>query len=214
MGDSKNRIGARVTDAVVILAAAIVIAAAFTRNGTDQDVRLSKRDWDVLVRGGTAIGSNVASATLVEFVDYQCPVCARLEGVVSPFHGTHSNSLRRVIRHYPLSNIHAEAEDAAVAFECAGVQGRAAQMHTELLADQHAIKNRDWRIIAQRAGVSDTLEFQRCLASEEPRRKVRSDFEMGNAMGVTGTPTFILDRVWLPGGSPPQLRERIQRALR
>jgi hypothetical protein len=33
-------------------------------------------------------------------------------------------------------------------------------------------------------------------------------------LGVSGTPTFVIDRFWLAGGSPPQLRERIQRALR
>ena len=201
-------------DAAVILVAAAVIAATFASDSAGKAVRLSKEDWSTVIAGGRSIGSPKSRVTLVEFVDYQCPVCARLEPIIAQLQESNPNELRRVIRHYPIRTLHKNAEDAAVALECASDQGRLAEMHTALLADQALIAEAKWDTIATMADVKDLSIFRACLSSPSARERVRRDVELGDAMGVSGTPAFLIDGEWLAGMTPPELRNRIQRKLR
>jgi protein-disulfide isomerase len=201
-------------DIGVLSVAALVIVSNYVRHGSNDAVRVSKEDWRVLVADGRAIGPITAQTTLVEFVDYQCPVCARLEPVVALLQQKNPTKIRRVIRHYPLGSIHEQAEDAAVVLECAGEQGRVEEMHSALLADQDAVSKSQWHSLAVTAQVSDLATFDACLRSPSARAKVLADRKLGDELGVGGTPTFLLDGEWLTGMSAPELRLRIQEKLR
>ena len=49
----------------------------------------------------------------------------------------------------------------------------------------------DWRALAERAGVSDLAGYERCLGSEVAGRRLEEDMRLGDALGVTATPTFF-----------------------
>ena len=204
----------RVLDVVVITAAAGVIAAAMTRERQGGSIEISKEDWTRLLADAREIGAERSQTTLVEFVDYQCPVCVRMEAIVSQLEESAPGRIRRVVRHFPISSIHSSAEGASIAAECAALQGRFPEMHRTLLSNQSLVELAKWDTLALLAGVRHIGQFNACLTSEPAKARVRSDVSLGNALGVNGTPTFILDREWLTNVAPPQLRERIQRKLR
>jgi protein-disulfide isomerase len=58
-------------------------------------------------------GSANASVTLVEYGDYECPHCAAAHPVVNALLEHFGSRLRFVFRHFPLTQVHPNAEPAA-----------------------------------------------------------------------------------------------------
>src|SRR3954463_7081648 len=80
-----------------------------------------------------------AAVTLVEYGDYQCPVCGAAHPVVDRVRQTMGERLRFVYRHFPLSQLHPYAFHAAEAAEAAGAQGKFWEMHDMLFENQDAL---------------------------------------------------------------------------
>lgn len=173
------------------------------------------REWRRIAEGGTAIGPAGASAVLVTFSDFQCPFCARLAVAVAALRREHPDRFRMVYRHFPLRSIHPHAWTAALASECAAAQGRFEAFHDELFARQDEIGELRWTDLAADAEVPDTAAFARCVAHELPAARIRADVALGDALGVTGTPTVFLNgsRVRV-GLSPERLAQLVAEAAR
>lgn len=101
-------------------------------------------------------------------------------------------------RHFPLP-IHAHAFEAAVASECAGEQGRFLAFHDALFDNQETIGIDPWIEFAKRASVSDHARFLACLDEEAPRDRVEADIALAQSIGVTGTPSFVVEGLLLEG---------------
>jgi protein-disulfide isomerase len=135
-----------------------------------------------------------AAVTLIEYGDYQCPVCGAAYPIVNRVREVLSDRLRFVYRHFPLSQIHPYAFHAAEAAEAAGAQGMFWQMHDMLFENQHALSDRDLLIYAK-ALYLDVDQFASDLASGTFAEKIREDFLGGVKSGVNGTPTFFINGV-------------------
>lgn len=87
--------------------------------------------------GGAAIkGDPDAPVVIVEYSDFQCPFCRRWYTDVLPeLEGRIGGEIALAFAHFPLSQIHPNAEAAHVAAECAGEQGKFWEMH-DLLFDR------------------------------------------------------------------------------
>ena len=89
------------------------------------------------------LGPATAPVTLVEYGDYECPFCRAAHASVEQVRQAMGNDLRFVFRHFPLSQIHPHAYQAAEAAEAAGAQGRFWEMHHLLFANQDRLGLRD-----------------------------------------------------------------------
>ena len=78
--------------------------------------------------------------TLVEYLDFECPFCAKATGVAEELRLHFGDDLRHVVRHLPLPDVHPHAELAAMAAEAAGRQGRFWQMHDLLFTRQDRLE--------------------------------------------------------------------------
>src|SRR5437667_12692535 len=83
-----------------------------------------------------ATGPVGAPGTLVEYGDYECPVCFNAQPIVAQLRGRLGEGLRIVFRHFPQSSVHPHASAAAIAAEAAGAQGRFWDMHEALFRHQ------------------------------------------------------------------------------
>jgi protein-disulfide isomerase len=175
---------------------------------------VSKADWALLTSGGHDLNSSGGDVTLVEFIDYQCPVCARIEPVLSALEASSNRRLRRLIRHLPLQSIHPNAESASLALECAAREGRLKAMHQVLLQRQSDVGIIGWDSLATLAGVERPGKLLDCMRSEETAARVHEDQELALQLGFSGTPTLIADRALLTGLSPVELRSFLQRKLK
>jgi protein-disulfide isomerase len=152
--------------------------------------------WPKLIGDGEALGDAAAPGTIVEFTDFQCPFCAAATSELREARRRLGPEVRVIIHHYPLTTIHPFALDAAAASECAGRQGRFEAYHDALFARQDSIGVKDWASFARTAGVADLGAFSRCVATGETRNAVQRDVLEGERLGVSGTPTFVVNG-WL-----------------
>lgn len=67
-----------------------------------------------------AKGAPNAPITWVEYSDLECPFCSRIHPDLSKLITEYEGKVRWVYRHFPLSQIHPDAEGLALASECVG----------------------------------------------------------------------------------------------
>jgi protein-disulfide isomerase len=133
-----------------------------------------------------------APVTLVEYGDYECPHCGRAYPIVKTVQQHMGDRLRFAYRHFPLSQIHPHAENAAEMAEAAGHQGRFWAMHDTLFQNQHALEDEDLVSYAAALGI-DARWAAGAIATHAFAAKVRNDFISGVRSGVNGTPTFFIN---------------------
>ncbi len=156
---------------------------------TSGPVRISVADAPMLGRAD-------APVTIVEFSDYQCPFCQRffattLSAIKKQYVDT--GKVRYVFRDFPLDQLHPQARKAAEAVHCAGEQGKYWQMHDILFQNQSALAPRQLAEHARKVGV-DGAKFEECLSSGRHTARVARGLIDGAAVGVQGTPTFVVGK--------------------
>lgn len=161
-------------------------------------------EWATYAREGQRMGSSDALVTIVVFSDYQCPACRDLARSLQALRQKYSEKLSVVYRHWPLAT-HPFAVAAAIASECASMQGQFDSFHNALFSDQDAIGITPWEQFAHAAGLSDMQHFEACVNSGESMPKLRADTLAGRRMGVKVTPTLLINGIRI-NGAPPYLR--------
>ncbi len=151
-------------------------------------------------------------ATVVEFVDFECPFCRRQQEALAPVLASYEGRVRLVRRNVPLS-FHEHARDAARAQCCAEEQGRGDRM-AEVLFTSDEITPDGCERLAQRLGL-DMASYRSCLASHRPDVLLERDANDARAAGVGGLPTLWIGREKFEGFTTADaLRASIDRALR
>jgi protein-disulfide isomerase len=137
-------------------------------------------------------GPKTAAVTLVEYGDYECPFCGAAHPVVQALGQAFANDLRIVFRHFPLTQIHPNAESAAETAEFAGAHGLFWPMHDALFEQQRWLSIPLLISLVRAFQLSDR-ELLHALQVGTFRPKVRNDFLGGVRSGVNGTPTFFIN---------------------
>ncbi|HJZ06173.1 hypothetical protein A2634_01875 [Candidatus Amesbacteria bacterium RIFCSPHIGHO2_01_FULL_48_32] len=81
-------------------------------------------------------GTKGAPITLIEYSDFQCPFCSRAFPTVQQILKEYSGKVLFAYKHFPLSQIHPNAQKSAEAAECAKDQGKFWEFHDKLFEDQ------------------------------------------------------------------------------
>ncbi|SRR5258708_5686143 len=137
-------------------------------------------------------GNPKAPLTLLEYGDFECPYCGQAYPVIKRIEEEMEDNMRFVFRHFPLTQVHPHAFQAACAAEAAGLQGKFWEMHDELFEHQYALEDEDLTEYAQAVGLN-AAKFLKDLISLPVSKKVREDFLSGVRSGVNGTPTFFIN---------------------
>jgi protein-disulfide isomerase len=148
-----------------------------------------------------AKGPAGAPVTLVEFSDFQCPYCARVNPTLAKLQETYAGKLRIVFRDLPLLTIHKNAGHAAEAAHCANDQGKFWEMHDRLFANQAKLAPADLKEHAVALGL-DATAFNQCLDSGKYTAEWRRDSEEATRLGLSGTPAFFVNGRLLSGAQP------------
>ncbi len=144
-------------------------------------------------------GSPDAKVTVVEFSDLQCPACKTVEPLVQQLLSKHGNEIYFVYRHFPLSEIHKNAMQAAWSAEAAASYNKFWQFHDMAFATQTEWEDLSSEQVKQKfveyAGKLeiDKNEFQKKIDSSEVRQQVTDDMADGTKAGVDATPTFYVN---------------------
>ncbi len=167
---------------------------------------------DALLRGinGPARGPEKAPVTIVEFSDLQCPHCKDAQPVIDKLLAAEPNA-RFVFQNYPLP-MHNWAAKAAYYADCVGrssndafwkfVQGTFDQQSnlTESNAEEKLTA------IADASGVKGA-DVAACAVKPDTKSRVDKSVALGQAVGVTGTPTVYVNgrRIGNVVGVPPEV---------
>ncbi len=162
-----------------------------------------------------SLGRPDAPVTVVEYSSFQCPYCRRLAAVVKEtLRGRLGSEVRWVYKHFPLST-QAWSEPAAVAAECARQAGGNAAfwaLHDFYFDEQPSFtpQNHRERAVAwaKRAGLS-VPRFESCLDGGAALGRVRADAAEGRALGVSSTPTLVVNGRIAPGAVSKEVLEGI-----
>jgi protein-disulfide isomerase len=160
-------------------------------------------------RYGHMLGRADATVRLVVFSDVQCPFCRKFDKTLSELQLRHPE-VGVIYRHYPLE-MHYSAFSGAVAAECAGQQGRFAAFIHLVFAKQDSIGLVPFGEFARRAGVTDSVRFERCSADSATRRAVKRDIAAGDALALSGTPSVIVRGRLFDGALPLDSLESVLR---
>ncbi len=141
------------------------------------------------------IGSRDAKVKVIEYSDFQCPYCKAFHASVRQMLDEYGNDIAYVYKHLPLS-FHPQAENAALASECANEQGKFAPYMNTLFDKQAEWGNTKgvqvFKNYARQLGLK--ADFNTCLDSRKYADKVAADAEEAAKFGVDGTPgVFVGD---------------------
>lgn len=145
-------------------------------------------------------GDDDAPVTLIEFSDFECPFCGRINPTVAQVMETYGDKVRVAFRHFPLA-MHPNAPKAAEASLCANDQDRFWEMHDKLFDHQKALSVDALKGYATELGL-DGGKFAECLDSSRYAEQVQKDMADGQAAGVTGTPAVFVNGRMLSGAQP------------
>jgi protein-disulfide isomerase len=147
-------------------------------------------------------GPASAPVTIVEFSDFQCPFCGKVEATVKQVLDNYKDKVRFVYRDFPLS-IHPYAPKAAEAGECAHEQGKFWEFHDALYADQSKLSIPDLEATAARLGMNADA-FKKCLDSGKYAAEVQKDMDDAQKAGVNSTPSFFINGIAVVGAQQYQ----------
>lgn len=172
-----------------------------------------------VVREDSHVVSRAADekAVLVEFLDFECETCRAYYPTVEQLREDHGDELTVVIRYFPIP-AHTNSTNAAVAVEAAAGQGQLEPMYQRMYETQaqwgetQVSQAHVFRGFAQELGL-DMDRYDADVADPATAERVRSDFDDGRALGVSGTPTFFLDGQRLELTNPEDLTRAVQDAL-
>lgn len=144
-------------------------------------------------------GNPNASTTLIEYGDFECPVCAAYAPVLDQLLSDFNGNLRLVYRYFPLETIHPNAAVSAAAAAAAGDQGKFWEMHDMLFKNQNdwaSLSNADaekaFTTYASQLGLN-VNQFVSDMNSATTTNKIQADYQNDIKMGLTYTPTFVLN---------------------
>jgi protein-disulfide isomerase len=135
-------------------------------------------------------GPDRAELELVMYGDFQCPYCTAAYPILKRIRDQLGPRLLFAFRHFPLREIHPDAQTAAEVAEAAAAQGGFWGMHDRMYESRGALGRDDLIAYTRELGL-DGERVAAELDSEVHRTRVQRDLDSGLASGVTGTPAFF-----------------------
>ena len=151
------------------------------------------RIHEINIDGSPVLGKIEAPVTIVEFIDIQCPFCARFHPLVVEAVNAFPDKVKAVVKNYPLP-FHQQAIPAAKAALAAGEQGKYWEMLDGLLKNSSNLNEKEFNILAKNLGLN-MKKFQKDLKDNDAQwqEHIQKDISLGNRVEVRGTPTIYIN---------------------
>ena len=143
---------------------------------------------------GAWAGAKNGDVTLVEFFDYNCPYCRASHPDVQRLLAEDAK-LRIVYRDLPV--LGPASEEAAMASLSAARQGRYRAFHDPMITGARPSHERTIAVVRQ-ARLNEA-ETARDMTSAALKAEVKKNLDLARALGVTGTPTYVVGNKILSG---------------
>ena len=148
----------------------------------------------VPIAGSPSRGAPHPTINIVEFTDFQCPFCSRVQPTLAALEERYPNDVRIYFRNTPLA-FHQNAMPAAEAAMEARAQGgddAFFKMHDLVFANQNALEAEDLQQYAHDIGL-DMPRFVAAMNDHRHQPAIEADAAIGAQFGVSGTPHFFIN---------------------
>lgn len=157
---------------------------------------------DVDIAGAPIRGTATAPVTIVEYSDFHCPFCRRVQPTLTALLQKYPGQVRLVYKHLPLDSLHPQARRVSEAAWCAAKQDKFWGFHDAVYADTSSdASDGTLARYATTAGL-DTTAFTACVANPETRTAIQRDIDQGEALGLNSTPGFFVNGREVRGAQP------------
>lgn len=146
------------------------------------------------------VGPADAPVTIVEFADFQCPYCAKVQPTLKEVLSLYPGQVRHVFKNNPLA-FHKDARQAAVAALAAGHQGKWTEMKAALFANSRSLGADALVRQAESLGL-DMARFRTDVSDPVLAAQVDADMALAAKLGATATPAFFINGRKLSGAQP------------
>lgn len=158
-------------------------------------------------------GSAIAPVTVIMFSDFQCSSCSATHPILQKVLVEYGDKIRFVVRNFPLTTIHENAFQAAIAANAANAQGKFFEYTEVLYRNQDALDADSLKKYAGELGLN-LQQFELDLQSERLAEAVRKDMADGRSYGITGTPTIFVNGIKVRVITAEGFRDAIDKALK
>lgn len=171
--------------------------------GDDDDKEDTTTVWKVPVGNSPVLGKADAPVTIVEFSDFQCPYCKRVEPSLDKIKETYGDKVRIVWKHEPLP-FHPRAEPAAeLSLEARAQKGDKGfwDAHHKLFEIQPKLEDADLEKAAADLGLN-VEKVKAAIKDKKYKKEIDADAELGEDVQASGTPHFFINGRRLVGAQP------------
>lgn len=156
--------------------------------------------FDLPAGDAPAIGPAKAPVTIVHYLDYQCPFCARVAPTIQKIAATYPDTVRVVFKMHPLE-FHPQAPLAAQAALAAHAQGKFLAMHEKLLESQKDLSRPRLLAIAGEVGL-DVARFTKEIDAGAYQAAIARETQEAVGVGASGTPATFVNGRFVSGAKP------------
>jgi protein-disulfide isomerase len=169
--------------------------------------------YPITTMNAPSSGPKDAPITLIEYTDYQCPYCKRVQTTIHDLLEKYSGKIRFFTMCNPLS-FHKNALPAALASRAAERQGKFWDMHHLLFENNKALDDANLVKYAQQLGL-DIERFNADRKDEKLKQEILKEQAQAIKLGATGTPAFFINGKKLSGARPlAQFEAAVEEALK
>ncbi len=141
-------------------------------------------------------GSKNAPIKIVEYVDFQCPSCAKGAQYIKNFMKTNSDKVQVELKYFPL-DMHQHSFMASRYAECASIQGKFWEFQDLVFERQDQWKGlvsamSVFDAISQEIGV-DMIQLNTCLHDQKIDQLIEQNKAEGKQQGVQSTPSYFIN---------------------
>jgi protein-disulfide isomerase len=198
--------------AAVVAVVGLIVFQATGSSGAKIPARIATGD-------GRVLGDANAPVTVVEYADFQCPICKGAEtSIIAPMEKEYVTEGKVKIEFRMFPFLGQESFDAAQAAEAARDQGKFWEYHDALFNAQGqensgAFSYDKLVALAQQVGL-DVPTFEATLSANTHLAAIQSGVDAARAAGVASTPTFFIGDTKIVGAQPySQFETAINAAL-
>ena len=166
------------------------------------------------LKNAPTTGNATGSVTVVEFADFECPICRQLHDQLRNLLPNYPQ-VKFYFKDFPIEQIHPWAKTAALAGRCAYNQKPTAfwKMYDGFYDGQELVSAANaWDKAVDFAGQAglDQAAFKTCLASPEAAAAVDASVANGRLLEVTSTPTIFVNGRRIIGADAGTIERFIQ----
>ena len=157
--------------------------------------------------GDPFVGNPNGAVTVVEFFDYRCGYCKRVHDDVMAL-VNENDDVKVVYKEFPILG-----EASMVAARISLAVNRVApakygEFHTAVMKNRGSLSQDDLFALAEQMGI-DTGAVEREMASDDVMGIIRDNYRLAEALGIRGTPAFVVGDQIIPGAASKDALNRL-----